>query len=314
MSAPLVVVEGLVRAFEGRRVVDAISFEVRAGEIYGFLGHNGAGKTTTVRLLCGVLQRDAGQVSVLGLDPMTDGDALRARVGVLTESPSLDERFSARENLAYFAAIAGLDDDAARARIDELLAFFELRERADSRVEDFSKGMKQKLAIARALLARPEIVFLDEPTSGLDPVASRHLYEHMKVLAREHGHAIFFTTHRLVEAAELCDRVAILSRGKIVIEGTPREIIQAAGGQAPLRLDVDDVARARASLAAHVGDARVHEDRGVLVVDGLVRDDVPPLVASLVAAGVRVFGVTSETPTLEDAYLTLHQKAGATQP
>jgi ABC-2 type transport system ATP-binding protein len=311
MSAPLVVVEGLVRAFDGRRVVDDISFQVRAGEIYGFLGHNGAGKTTTVRLLCGVLQRDAGRVSVLGLDPLTDGDALRARIGVLTESHALDERFSAHENLAYFAGIAGLFDDAARGRIDELLTFFELKDRADSRVEDFSKGMKQKLAIARALLARPEIVFLDEPTSGLDPVASRHLYEHMKTLAREQGHAIFFTTHRLVEAAELCDRVAILSRGKIVIDGTPREIVTAAGGHAPLHLDVDDVVRARAVVAAHIGEVHVHEDRGVLVVKGVVREEVPALVASLVAAGVRVFGVTSETPTLEDAYLALHQKAGA---
>lgn len=201
--AAVVEVEHLVRSFAGRRVVDDLSLTVQAGEVFGFLGHNGAGETTTVRLLCGVIARDAGRISVLGLDPATDGNAVRVRVGVLTETPSLDDRFTARENLLFFARLAGLHDAAFRARIDELLGFFDLAERADAVVEGFSKGMKQRIAIARALLARPALLFLDEPTSGLDPVASRQLQGLLRTLVKEERHAVFFSTHRLAEAAGL---------------------------------------------------------------------------------------------------------------
>jgi ABC-2 type transport system ATP-binding protein len=309
---PVVEVEHLSRSFGGRRVVDDVSLTVRPGEVFGLLGHNGAGKTTTVRVLCGVIARDAGRVSVLGLDPAVDGDAVRARVGVLTESPSLDDRFTAREQLAFFARLAGLDDAAARARIDELLAFFELSDRADALVEGFSKGMKQKVAIARALLARPSLLFLDEPTSGLDPVASRQLQSLLRTLATEEGHAVFFTTHRLAEAAALCDRVAIMSRGRKIVEGTPDDVVATVVGPPPVQLEVDDPARAVAVLGALAPPVAARVDGRHVVVDGLARDDVPALVAALVRGDVKVFGVSRQAKSLDDAYQALHAREGTT--
>jgi len=300
-----VVVKGLVRAFGETRAVDDLTFSVGEGEVFGLLGHNGAGKTTTVRLVCGVLERDRGDVTVLGLDPKTDGDRVRARIGVLTETPSHDERFTAREALVFFAALHGLSPSETASRVDELLAFFDLSASADARVATFSKGMKQKLAVARALLARPEVLFLDEPTSGLDPVSARKLTDRVAHLARAEGCAVVYTTHRLVEAAVLCARVAILQKGRVVVEGAPRDIVARAGVARPLHLEVDDVARAHALLAPHVGDrARIVKE--ALIVDDVARDGVPDLLARLVAGGVRVFDAHREEATLEDAYLALH--------
>ena len=308
MADAAIRVEGLVRSFGKTRAVDGVAFTVARGEIFGFLGHNGAGKTTTVRLLNGVLARDAGAVRVLGLDPSTDGDALRARTGVLTESPSLDERFTARENLAYSAALYDVPRAAARARIDALLRDFDLAAVADPRAGTFSKGMKQKLAIARALLHGPELVYLDEPTSGLDPAASRQLHDRMRALKRD-GVALFFTTHRLAEAAELCDRVAIVDRGRVVALGTPDELSRGAATSAPLELDLhpDDRARAETELAGHTLTRRGE----LLLVDGVAREEVPAIVARLAAAGVRLYGARLPAASLEDAYLALTRRAAA---
>ncbi len=226
--------------------------------------------------------------------------------------PSLDDRFTAREQLAFFARLAGLDDAAARARIDELLAFFELSDRADALVEGFSKGMKQKVAIARALLARPSLLFLDEPTSGLDPVASRQLQSLLRTLATEEGHAVFFTTHRLAEAAALCDRVAIMSRGRKIVEGTPDDVVATVVGPPPVQLEVDDPARAVAVLGALAPPVAARVDGRHVVVDGLARDDVPALVAALVRGDVKVFGVSRQAKSLDDAYQALHAREGTT--
>jgi len=301
-------VEGLRRSFGAVKAVAGLDFTVRRGEIFGFLGHNGAGKTTTVRLLNGVLDREGGRVSVLGLDPARDGDALRARTGVLTESPSFDERFTARENLEFMATMFSLPKKTAHERVQGLLVELGLTDDAERPVGAFSKGMKQKLAIARALIHDPEVIYFDEPTSGLDPVAARQLYDRMRAL-RADGRAVFFTTHRLVEAAELCDRVAIVSRGRIVASGTPHEIARAVGGERPLELELHDDDCERA-VSALTGRAVRRRDRGIFV-DQVAFDDVPRVVAQLAAAGVRIYGVRLHEPTLEEAYLALDARHGA---
>jgi ABC-2 type transport system ATP-binding protein len=183
--------------------VDNLSLEVHAGEIFGFLGHNGAGKTTTVRLLNGVIDPTSGSMRVLGLDPQVDGPELRCRTGVLTETPSMDERLTAWDNLSIYADLYGVPKAEVHRRINELLAEFDLSNRGQERVSGYSKGMKQRLALARALLHKPELLFLDEATSGLDPIAAHHVDELIERMARRENRTVFLCTHNLVEAQKL---------------------------------------------------------------------------------------------------------------
>lgn len=219
MGSPAIAVVGLVRSFGETVAVRDLSLEVQAGEVFGLLGHNGAGKTTTIRLLTGVLRPDAGTMTVLGRSPIADGAAVRARSGVLAESPGFDERLTARENLAFFAELFGLPRSEVPRRIADVLEEFGLADQADERVSAFSKGMKQRLALARCLLHDPELLFLDEPTAGLDPVAAHEVHELIHKLSRR-GRTVFLCTHNLAEAQRLCDRVAVLRRGQLVALGT----------------------------------------------------------------------------------------------
>src|ERR1043165_4698461 len=222
MLSPVIQISSLMRCFGEKTAVNQLSFDVQAGEIFGFLGHNGAGKTTTVRLLNGVLEPTSGEAYVLGLNPQTQGPALRARTGVLTETPSLDERLTARDNLSIYADLYNIPRSKVAGRVNSLLEEFELTDRADEKVAGYSKGMKQRLALARALLHQPEVLFLDEPTSGLDPVATRHVHTLVENLARREGCTVFLCTHNLMEAQKLCDRVAVMEQGRLVALGTPR--------------------------------------------------------------------------------------------
>ena len=184
MSQPVIQISAISRRFGEKNAVDHLTLDVQAGEIFGFLGHNGAGKTTTVRLLNGVLEPISGNARVLGLDPQTEGPALRARTGVLTETPSLDERLTARDNLSFYADLYNVPRADVPGRVNSLLTEFELADRAGEKVGGYSKGMKQRLALARALLHKPEVLFLDEPTAALDPVAARHVHALVQNLAR----------------------------------------------------------------------------------------------------------------------------------
>ncbi|HBY06977.1 MAG TPA: ABC transporter ATP-binding protein, partial [Chloroflexi bacterium] len=235
MSSPVIQISHLTRRFGDKNAVDNLSLDVQAGEIFGFLGHNGAGKTTTVRLLNGVLEPTSGEARVLGLDPQTEGPALRAQTGVLTETPSLDERLTARENLSIYADLYNFPRLEVPGRVNSLLSEFDLADRADEKVGGYSKGMKQRLALARALLHKPEVLFLDEPTSGLDPVAARHVHDLVENLARREGCTVFMCTHNLVEAQKLCDRVAVMEHGLMVALGTPSDLTR----QYVKRLDVN---------------------------------------------------------------------------
>jgi ABC-2 type transport system ATP-binding protein len=298
--------------FKETVAVDNLSLEVQAGEIFGFLGHNGAGKTTTVRLLNGVIDPTSGSMHVLGLDPQVDGPALRARTGVLTETPSLDERLTAWDNLSIYADLYGVPRADMKARIHELLTEFELDDRAREKVSGYSKGMKQRLALARALLHKPELLFLDEATSGLDPVSAHHVNGLIERMARREGCTVFMCTHNLVEAQRLCDRVAILEHGRLVALGTPTELTR----QYVRRLDVEvEMADEQIPIALGVLHSLPQfvlgepaKPNGALVITIDRHESIPEVLAALVQNHIRVYRMAPQEANLEQVYFTLHEE------
>lgn len=310
MSSPVIQISSLTRRFGETNAVDQLTLDVQAGEIFGFLGHNGAGKTTTVRLLNGVLESTSGEAKVLGLDPQTQGPALRARTGVLTETPSLDERLTARDNLSIYADLYNVPLADVSTRVNFLLTEFELADRADEKVGGYSKGMKQRLALARALLHKPEVLFLDEPTSGLDPVAARHVNSLVENLARREGCTVFLCTHNLVEAQKLCDRVAVMEHGHLVALGTPSELTR----QYVKRLDVDlevDPAQMELVLPILQGLPQLvigspKREKNVLTLTLSGREAIPELLNILVQKGLRVYRLAPQEANLEEVYFALH--------
>lgn len=301
------VTDGLTRHFGPLLAVDHLTLEVRVGEVFGFLGHNGAGKTTTVRMLNGVLAPTSGTARVLGLDPMEQGPALRRRTGVLTETPSLDERLTGRENLEIYAALYAVPQPEISARVRELLELFQLDQRSEEKAGDYSKGMKQRLALARAMIHRPELLFLDEPTSGLDPMAVRQVHDMITHLSHDEERTVFLCTHNLDEAQKLCDRVAVLEHGKLIALGTSAELARDRGGSQRLELAVapGDEETALRLLQEAPGVSAQRED-GAIVASGAGRETIPTLVTSLASAGVRIYRVVPQEASLEDVYFSLH--------
>jgi len=304
---PIIALDGLTRRFGDLVAVDDLTLEIFPGEVFGFLGHNGAGKTTTVRLLNGLLAADGGSVRVLGLEPLQDGPALRRRTGVLTETPSLDERLSGRENLEIYAELYGVPISEVTGRTENLLEGFELAHRADEKAGAYSKGMKQRLALARALLHEPDILFLDEPTSGLDPVGARRVHELITRLSQEQHRTVLLCTHNLAEAQQLCGRVAVLEHGRLVALGTPAELALKLGRSQRLEIEVvpEHVPAALELLKTQFGITDATQKDGTITVIGTDREAIPDLVAALVGAGVRIYGLTPQQPSLEDVYFAL---------
>jgi lipooligosaccharide transport system ATP-binding protein len=214
-----------VKRFGDFTAVDAIDVEVQAGEAFGFLGPNGAGKSSTMRMVGCVSPPSGGELRILGMDPQRDGPAIRARLGVCPQLDNLDPELTVRENLTTYARYFGIPRRVARDRADELLDFVQLSERANSKVEPLSGGMKRRLTIARALVNEPEIVLLDEPTTGLDPQA-RHLVWERLFRLKQQGVTLVLTTHYMDEAEQLCDRLVVMDGGRIVAEGSPRSLIE----------------------------------------------------------------------------------------
>jgi ABC-2 type transport system ATP-binding protein len=304
---PAISLAGLTRRFGSELAVDDLTFDVEPGEVVALLGPNGAGKTTTVRMLNGVLRPDAGSARVLGLDPAVDGDGVRRRTGVLTENAGLDDRLTALENLVLYARIRGLDAEDAGRTGRELLERFGMGERAGALVQGFSTGQRRRVALARALLHDPEVLFLDEPTSGLDPEATRSVVTLIASLAREHGRTVVLCTHFLGEAGQLSDRMAVLERGRLLAFGRPAELGESLWPG--LAVDVDLAAPADpaivAALAGVDGVVSVEPSPVGARVRVTGRDRVPAVVAALVAREVEVFGAVPRPPTLEDVYFGL---------
>jgi ABC-2 type transport system ATP-binding protein len=227
-------VDGLSRTFNGRLVVDELTFTVQEGEIFGFLGPNGAGKTTTIRLLTGQIHPTSGRASVSGFDIVHQRQQLKRCIGVVFEEQNLYERFSGRENLAFSASLYGVDSK----RVEEVLEQVSLRERANDRVQKYSNGMRQRLVIARALLHKPRVLFLDEPTRGLDPIVAREIRLMITCLV-DQGMTVFLTTHYMEEAEHLCRQVAFINQGHIVALDTP-ERLKASYGKRGINLTLLD--------------------------------------------------------------------------
>ena len=297
--------EHVTRDFGPVRALDALSLEIPKGIVFGFLGPNGAGKTTAIRVLLGLIDPSAGHAEVLGLDTRRDGSAIRTRCGALLEHPGLYERLSAYDNLDFYGRAWRIPRRGRQERIRELLTRFGLWERRDDPVGRWSRGMKQKLAVARAVLHRPDVVFLDEPTSGLDPVATAGLREDLAALAAQEGVTVFLTTHNLNEAERLCAQVGVIRGGKLLAVGSPEQL-RARGDSG--RVDIlatgltEEIVR-QLARRADVQAATVSGDHlSVSLSNGA---NVAPIVAWLVQHDVGVEEVRKVRATLEDAFLDL---------
>jgi ABC-2 type transport system ATP-binding protein len=313
---PAIETVGLVKRFGSLAAVDGLSFEVEAGEIFGLLGPNGSGKTTTIRMLSCLIAPTEGQASVGGHDIRRDPLRVREIVGILTENPSLYERLTAYENMEFFARAYGVADEAARAaRIREVLEFFELWERRSEKVGTYSKGMKQKLAIARAIVHNPEVLFLDEPTTGLDPKASKDIRDMMERLSRQEKHTILLCTHNLEDAERLCRHVMIINKGKSIVAGTTDELRRKIAGPPKLEIGLikvtEQIVRA-AEASEHVRAVEVNGANTKLMIDVDDPDgSTPYVVKRIVDVGGLVRSVQLVEPSLEEAYLKLVKEAGA---
>jgi ABC-2 type transport system ATP-binding protein len=312
MSQMAIRMENLTRDFQSRdgpvRALDGLTLAVPAGRIFGFLGPNGAGKTTTIRLLLGLLEPTAGRAEVLGFDTQTEADEVRARTGALLEHAGIYEQLSAADNLEFYARAWRLRKPERQARIKELLTGMGLWERRGDRAGTWSQGMKQKLALARALLHRPPLVLLDEPTAGLDVPSAAAVRDDLAALAEREGTTVFLTTHNMAEAERLCSRVAVIRQGKLLAVGHPDELRARAGGP-----HVEIVGRgfsedALALLRARSEVAAVKANNGRLVVDLRQEIEVAPLIRLLVDAGVEVEEVQRGKASLEEVFLTLMQE------
>ncbi len=294
----------LTKAFTDRIAVDALTVDVPSGSVFALLGPNGAGKTTTVRMLCALIPPTRGTARVAGALLVSEEDSLRAHVGILTETPGLYERLTAYENLDLFGRLYGLDPATRAARIEKHLRAFDIWERRGDAVSGFSKGMKQKVAIVRALIHEPKVLFLDEPTSGLDPVASREVSDAILSLKAQ-GRTILLTTHRLTEAEQLADLVGIV-RSKLLVLDTVTNLKSRMFGK-QIEIRVTNPSDALASAVAGVGGlGPAAWEGGVLTVTA---DDparrTPELVRALVAGGADILTVGETKHSLEEIYLEL---------
>lgn len=301
-------VRNLSKSFGKFCAVNDLSFDVGEGEIYGLLGPNGAGKTTTVRMLACIISPSGGSASVFGHDIRSDPVSVRRSVGILTENPSLYEKLSAEENLAFFAQAYGMNDEQKiRARVKELLEFFQLWDRRGEKAAVFSKGMKQKLAIARALVHDPPVIFLDEPTAGLDPEAAKLIRDLVIEMSQKERHTTVLCTHRLEDAEKVCSRVMVVNRGSQLVVGSPDELRAKMAGKAKLEIRLANPSDALLETASKVqGVSGAAADNGKIVIESDDLNAATPLVVkALVDSGARVLSVSSFLPSLEEAYLKL---------
>ncbi|GAA1793902.1 ABC transporter ATP-binding protein [Planosporangium flavigriseum] len=303
MSAaePLITARDLVKRFGDFTAVAGIDVDVHAGEAFGFLGPNGAGKSSTMRMIGCVSAPSGGTLRILGMDPVRDGSAIRARLGVCPQQDSLDPELTVRENLTVYARYFGISRKVARQRADELIEFVQLTERAGDTVEPLSGGMKRRLTIARALVNDPAIVLLDEPTTGLDPQA-RHLVWERLFQLKQRGVTLVLTTHYMDEAEQLCDRLVVMDGGKIVAEGSPRQLIDRYSTR-----EVVELRFSEATLDSYVGKLESIGERLELLPDRILlyADDGDAAVAAVGNRDLRPSSVLVRRSTLEDVFLHL---------
>lgn len=305
MTAIAIRTLNLSRNFGNVQAVDNLSLLIPRGIVFGFLGANGSGKTTTIRLLLGLLEPTSGRAEVLGFDTRSHSDKIRQSTGALLEHPGLYERLSAEDNLEFYGRVWRLPPAKRRSRIKELLSNMGLWHRRHQCVGGWSRGMKQKLAVARAMLHSPPLIFLDEPTTGLDPVAAAALRDELQEIVAREGVTVFLTTHNLVEAEKLCQQIGVIRQGKLLAVGHPDDLRTRAGsprieivgrGFTPKLLDW-------LRSQPFVSSADINGDQLRLTL--LKQTSAAPLVKILVQAGVEIEEVRKASATLEEVFLTL---------
>ncbi|MCW4022087.1 MAG: ABC transporter ATP-binding protein [archaeon] len=303
-------VENLTKKFGSFVAVNHLNFSIREGEVFGLLGPNGAGKTTTVRMLAGLISSSEGSAKVKGYVINSDSLKVRETVGILTENPSLYEKLTAYENMDFFAQAYGLTESVQKTqRIQEMLQFFGLWERRNDKVATFSKGMKQKLAIARALVHKPSIIFLDEPTSGLDPESSKEVRDLIGKLSHHEKSTILLCTHHLEDAEKLCSRVMIINKGTSVIVGTPDELRNKISGTPTVEITLESVSPKLVEATKQVSGVKQvtidEESHKITVTVDDTQSGTPKIVKNLVESGGLILGVKVVRASLEEAYLKL---------
>jgi lipooligosaccharide transport system ATP-binding protein len=299
---PLIVGREVTKRFDAFVAVDAIDFTVARGETFGFLGPNGAGKSSTMKMIGCVSPITSGHLSVLGMDPVADGPRIRARLGVVAQDDNLDTELTVYENLVIYGRYFGLPMSTIRPRAEELLDFVQLRDRRDDKVDPLSGGMKRRLAIARSLINRPELLLLDEPTTGLDPQARHLLWERLWQLKAE-GVTMVLTTHYMDEAEQLCDRLVIMDRARIVAEGSPRQLIEQYATREVVELRYHSAAEREAALPRLAGAYERVEGLPDRIL--VYADDGDHVSAHLNGGGPAPASVLVRRSSLEDVFLTL---------
>ena len=300
-AVPVVQAVNLTKRYGQVAAVDGIAFDIQRQECFGFLGPNGAGKTTTMRMLSCLAQPDAGQLSVLGLDPAVHARAVKRRIGVVAQEINLDVELTVRENLLVYARYFDIPRREAARRADQLLAFVQLTDRAHDGVDRLSGGMKRRIQIARALVNEPELVLLDEPTTGLDPQARHLVWERLRAL-KEQGVTLVLTTHYMDEAEQLCDRLVVMDKGRIAREGAPAALIAAEVGREALELRI--APSSITELLTRLGAAvEGHQIRGEVL--NLYSRDAEELFGRARATGVPIELQMMRRATLEDVFFAV---------
>lgn len=301
MSDPVIRAVNLTKRYDDFVAVDGISFEVARGESFGLLGPNGAGKSTTMKMIASVSTRTDGELTVLGLDPNVDGPAIRSQLGVVPQEDNLDQELRVRENLLTYGRFFGLSHAEAGKRADSLLEFAQLTDRAKSKVEPLSGGMKRRLTIARSLMNDPQILLLDEPTTGLDPQARHILWDRLFRL-KEQGTTLVLTTHYMDEAEQLADRLIVVDKGQIMAEGSPAELIRNHSTREVLEVRYGSDKNATVAAAiADIGERQeVLADRILIYSDNGERD-----LAAITARGHHPTTSLVRRSSLEDVFLRL---------
>ncbi len=308
-TEPMIRARGLRKSFgpasERFEAVRGIDVDVRRGEAFGFLGPNGAGKSSTMRMIAAVSPVTSGELRILGMDPATDGPAIRSRLGVCPQEDTLDNELNVRDNLYIYGRYFGIPKAEVNERTDELLEFVQLTEKAKSKVEDLSGGMKRRLTIARSLVNRPDLLLLDEPTTGLDPQARHVLWDKLFRL-KQAGVTLVITTHYMDEAEQLCDRLVVMDKGVIVAEGSPLDLIREHSTRevAELRFGVAADGGSHEVLAAKVADLG---ERVEVLPDRLLvySADGEEVIAKTHERGLEPVAVLVRRSTLEDVFLRL---------
>jgi ABC-2 type transport system ATP-binding protein len=308
MPETIIHIEHLSRSFGQVLALDDLSLEVPAGIVFGFLGPNGAGKTTTIHLLLGLLEPTTGQANVLGFDIRTQADEIRARSGALLEFAGLYERMSAQDNLDLYGRIYQMPAPVRRSRIKELLTHLDLWERRQDQVDTWSRGMKQKLAVARALFHHPPLVFLDEPTAGFDPLAAAALRNDLADLVAHEGATVFLNTHNLAEAEKLCTQVGIIRQGKLLAVGTPDALRARMSGPQAEIVGRGFTEQMLTTLRERPEVAHADLYNGHVLMELRGESEMGPLVSLLVHAGAEVEEVRKGKASLEDVFLTLMEE------